>query len=174
LTCRRDQPKPWASRVIEAGPVSLGEFIRVADGSECRRKNHRRRFSTFLEHVKIQSPAGGARTTLQRAVSLGPGGHPRRGLTARAAGERIGRHQSSTHCLLDAREDRGIQERQTSWPLPTARTKILSADHKAAIDRNLQATGIPRLYTKFSGAVAARSSPPDSPTSRCARGATDG
>jgi hypothetical protein len=130
------QPNPWASRAHEAG-VSLDEFYRVAEDLNARRIIGR--FSTFLEHVKPS--AAGVRVTRFNALfhwAVPPGREIE-------AGGEVGRHHILTHCYW--REAGPEFKNVNIMAVAHGTDKILLLDHKAAIDRHLQAAGIPVSYT---------------------------
>jgi DNA-binding Lrp family transcriptional regulator len=127
---------PWRSRAEEAG-VTLDEFVRMARSLSAREVIGR--FSTFLEHVKPS--ASGERVTRYNALFHW------RVPTGREieAGREVGRHHILTHAYW--RE--GGQEFANVNIMAVAHgtDKQLVLEHKAAIDRHLEAMGIPVLYT---------------------------
>jgi DNA-binding Lrp family transcriptional regulator len=127
---------PWAARANEAG-VSLDEFYRVAEELNARKIIGR--FSTFLEHVKPS--AGGVRVTRFNALF-----HWRvpRGREIETGGE-VGRHHTLTHCYW---REAGLEFKNVNiMAVAHGTDKQLLLEHKAAIDRHLQASGIPVSYT---------------------------
>jgi DNA-binding Lrp family transcriptional regulator len=130
------QPNPWANRAHEAG-VLLDEFCRVAEDLNARKIIGR--FSTFLEHVKPS--AAGVRVTRFNALfhwAVPPGREIE-------AGGEVGRHHILTHCYW--REAGPEFKNVNIMAVAHGTDKILLLDHKAAIDRHLQAAGIPVSYT---------------------------
>jgi DNA-binding Lrp family transcriptional regulator len=130
------KPSPWVARAEEAG-VPLDEFYRVAEQLNARKIIGR--FSTFLEHVKPS--AGGVRVTRFNALfhwAVPPGREIE-------AGGEVGRHHVLTHCYW---REAGAEFKNVNIMAVTHGTdKQLLLDHKAAIDRHLQASGIPVSYT---------------------------
>jgi hypothetical protein len=130
------RPRPWATRATEAG-VSLDEFYRVAEQLQSRKIIGR--FSTFLEHVKPS--AGGVRVTRFNALfhwAVPPGREVETG------GE-VGRHEILTHCYW---RDAGPGFRNVNiMAVAHGTDKEVLLEHKAAIDRHLDTTGIPVSYT---------------------------
>jgi DNA-binding Lrp family transcriptional regulator len=130
------QARPWATRADEAG-VSLEEFYRVAEELNARKVIGR--FSTFLEHVKPS--AGGVRVTRFNALfhwAVPPGREIETG------GE-VGRHHILTHCYW--REAGPEFKNVNIMAVAHGTDKQLLLAHKGAIDRHLQAKGIPVSYT---------------------------
>jgi DNA-binding Lrp family transcriptional regulator len=130
------RPSPWAARAKEAG-VSLEEFFRIAEELNARKIIGR--FSTFLEHVKPS--AGGVRVTRFNALFHWAVPH---GREIEAGGE-VGRHHILTHCYW--REAGQEFKNVNIMAVAHGSDKQLLLDHKAAIDRHLQASGIPVSYT---------------------------
>jgi hypothetical protein len=127
---------PWAARATEAG-VSVEEFLRVAEELSARKIIGR--FSTFLEHVKPS--AGGVRVTRFNALfhwAVPPGREIE-------AGGEVGRHHILTHCYW--REAGPEFKNVNIMAVAHGTDKQLLLEHKAAIDRHLQASGIPVSYT---------------------------
>jgi DNA-binding Lrp family transcriptional regulator len=129
-------PQPWRTRAADAA-VDYEEFLRVA-----RSLNERKvigRFSTFLEHVKPS--VSGARVTRYNALFHWrvPEGREIE------AGREVGRHHILTHAYW--RE--GGQEFANVNMMAVAHgtDKALVLAHKDAIDRHLEAVGIPVSYT---------------------------
>jgi DNA-binding Lrp family transcriptional regulator len=130
------RPIPWAARANEAR-VSLDEFYRVAEELNARKIIGR--FSTFLEHVKPS--AGGVRVTRFNALfhwAAPPGREIETG------GE-VGRHHILTHCYW--REAGPEFKNVNIMAVAHGTDKELLLEHKAAIDRHLQASVIPVSYT---------------------------
>jgi DNA-binding Lrp family transcriptional regulator len=130
------KPSPWAVRAEEAG-VSLDEFCRVAEELNARKIIGR--FSTFLEHVKPST--GGVRVTRFNALfhwAVPPGREIE-------AGGEVGRHHILTHCYW--REAGAEFKNVNIMAVAHGTDKQLLLRHKAAIDRHLQASGIPVSYT---------------------------
>jgi len=127
---------PWRGRAVEAG-VALDQFFGVAEELNVRKIVGR--FSTFLEHVKPS--AGGVRVTRFNALfhwAVPPGREIETG------GE-VGRHHILTHCYWREAgpEFKGVN----IMAVAHGTDKELLLEHKAAIDRHLQASGIPVAYT---------------------------
>jgi len=129
-------PTPWKARAAEAG-VALEELYRVAEDLGTRRVIGR--FSTFLEHVKPST--GGVRVTRFNALFhwAVPAGRE-----VEAGGE-VGRHHILTHCYW--REAGPEFKNVNIMAVAHGTDKQLLLEHKAAIDRHLQASGIPVSYT---------------------------
>jgi len=129
-------PNPWRSRAEGAG-VSLEEFINVARSLSAREVIGR--FSTFLEHVKPS--AAGERVTRYNALFHWrvPAGREIE------AGREIGRHHILTHAYW--REGGPEFANVNIMAVAHGTDKQLVLEHKTAIDRHLEATGIPVLYT---------------------------
>jgi len=136
FTAEEIQPTPWAARANEAS-ISLDEFYRVAEELNARKIIGR--FSTFLEHVKPS--AGGVRVTRFNALfhwAVPPGREIETG------GE-VGRHHILTHCYW---REAGVEFKNVNiMAVAHGTDKQLLLEHKAAIDRHLQASGIPVSYT---------------------------
>jgi DNA-binding Lrp family transcriptional regulator len=130
------RPAPWSKRAEEAG-VPQGEFFRVAEDLSARKIIGR--FSTFLEHVKPSQT--GVRVTRFNALlhwAVPPGREIK-------AGGEVGRHQILTHCYW---RDAGPEFKNVNiMAVAHGTDKALLLEHKAAIDRHLQASGIPVSYT---------------------------
>ncbi|HEX4696927.1 MAG TPA: Lrp/AsnC family transcriptional regulator [Candidatus Udaeobacter sp.] len=136
FTAEEIRPSPWVARAKEAG-TSLEEFFRVAEELSARKIIGR--FSTFLEHVKPS--AGGVRVTRFNALfhwAIPPGHEIETG------GE-VGRHHILTHCYW--REAGPEFKNVNIMAVAHGTDKQLLLDHKAAIDRHLQSSGIPVSYT---------------------------
>jgi DNA-binding Lrp family transcriptional regulator len=130
------RPSPWTARAREAG-VSLEEFFRIAEELNARKIIGR--FSTFLEHFKPS--AGGVRVTRFNALfhwAVPPG------CEIEAGGE-VGRHHILTHCYW--REAGPEFKNVNIMAVAHGTDKQLLLDHKAAIDRHLQSSGLPFSYT---------------------------
>lgn len=127
---------PWAARATEAN-VPLEEFYRVAEELNARKVIGR--FSTFLEHVKPS--AGGVRVTRFNALFhwAVPAGRE-----IEAGGE-VGRHHILTHCYW--REAGPEFKNVNIMAVAHGTDKQRLLEHKAAIDRHLDASGIPVSYT---------------------------
>jgi len=129
-------PGPWVRRAEEAG-VPLETFCEIAESLNARKVIGR--FSTFLEHVKPS--ATGVRVT--RFNGLFHWAIPA-GLELRAGGE-VGRHLILTHCYW---REAGPEFRNVNiMAVAHGTDKDLLLDHKRAIDRHLEACGIPVNYT---------------------------
>jgi DNA-binding Lrp family transcriptional regulator len=127
---------PWRPRAAEAG-VSLDEFCQVAEALNARKVIGR--FSTFLEHVKPS--AAGVRVTRFNALFhwAVPAGRE-----IEAGGE-VGRHHILTHCYW---REAGPEFRNVNiMAVAHGTDKELLLEHKRAIDRHLEACGIPVSYT---------------------------
>jgi DNA-binding Lrp family transcriptional regulator len=127
---------PWRARAEEAG-LSLDEFVGVARSLSAREVIGR--FSTFLEHVKPS--AAGERVTRYNALfhwRVPPGREIE-------AGREIGRHHILTHAYW--REGGPEFANVNIMAVAHGTDKQLVLEHKAAIDRHLEAAGIPVLYT---------------------------
>lgn len=142
LTLKREfdpdeiKPSPWAARAEEAG-VSLDEFYRVAEQLSARKIIGR--FSTFLEHVKPST--GGVRVTRFNALfhwAVPPGREIE-------AGGEVGRHHILTHCYW--REAGPEFKNVNIMAVAHGTDKQRLLEHKGAIDRHLQTSGIPVSYT---------------------------
>jgi len=136
LTPEEVRADPWLGRAAEAG-VTIDEFCAVA-----ARLNERGvigRFSTFLEHVKPSST--GVRVTRYNALfhwRVPPGREIE-------AGREIGRHHILTHAYW--REGGPEFANVNLMAVAHGTDKPLVLAHKAAIDRHLDAVGIPVSYT---------------------------
>jgi DNA-binding Lrp family transcriptional regulator len=130
------QPSPWARRAAEAG-VSLPEFLRVAQDFSARKIIGR--FSTFLEHVKPSQT--GLRVTRFNALFhwAVPAGREME------AGGEVGRHHILTHCYW---REAGPEFRNVNiMAVAHGMDKARLLEHKRAIDRHLEAMGVPFSYT---------------------------
>lgn len=127
---------PWDERAERAG-VSLERFFEVA-----KNLNERKvigRFSTFLEHVKPSQ--AGKRVT--RFNGLFHWAVPE-GREIEAGGE-VGRHHCMTHAYWREGGPQFGNVNVMGVVHGTEKEKVL--EHKAAIDRHLEETGIPVSYT---------------------------
>ena len=130
------RPNPWASRATEAG-VPLDEFFQVAEELTVRKIIGR--FSTFLEHVKPSQT--GVRVTRFNALfhyAVPPGREVE-------AGGEVGRHHILTHCYW--REGGPEFKNVNIMAVAHGTEKPRLLEHKAAIDRHLEACGISVSYT---------------------------
>ena len=128
--------EPWRGRAAEAG-VSHDEFVRVARGLAARGVIGR--FSTFLEHVKPS--ATGQRVTRYNALfhwRVPPGREIE-------AGREVGRHHVITHAYWREGGEEFAHVNIMAVAHGTEKPAVLA--HKAAIDRHLEAVGIPVSYT---------------------------
>jgi hypothetical protein len=129
-------PNPWRGRAEEAG-LPLEEFIRIARSLSAREVIGR--FSTFLEHVKPS--ATGERVTRYNALFHWrvPAGREIE------AGREVGRHHILTHAYW--REGGPEFGDVNTMAVAHGTDKDLVLAHKAAIDKHLDESGIPVLYT---------------------------
>jgi DNA-binding Lrp family transcriptional regulator len=127
---------PWVGRAAIAG-VSEERFYEVAETLNAKRVIGR--FSTFLEHVKPS--ATGERVT--RFNGLFHWAVPE-GMQARAGSE-AGRHYCLTHCYWREGGPRFGNVNIMAVIHGTEKSRVM--EHKAAIDANLAAAGIPVTYT---------------------------
>jgi DNA-binding Lrp family transcriptional regulator len=130
------RPEPWRARADEAG-VSYEQFLAVARG--LAERGVIGRFSTFLEHVKPS--ATGARVTRYNALF-----HWRVPVGREIeAGREVGRHHILTHAYWreGGPEFAGVNIMAVAHG--TEKPAVLA--HKDAIDRHLEAAGIPVSYT---------------------------
>jgi DNA-binding Lrp family transcriptional regulator len=130
------RPEPWRARADEAG-VSYPEFLAVARG--LAERGVIGRFSTFLEHVKPS--ATGARVTRYNALFHWrvPAGREIE------AGREVGRHHILTHAYW--REGGPEFANVNIMAVAHGTEKPVVLAHKDAIDRHLEAAGIPVSYT---------------------------
>jgi DNA-binding Lrp family transcriptional regulator len=130
------QVEPWRPRAKEAG-VSYDEFLRVARG--LAERGVIGRFSTFLEHVKPS--ATGQRVTRYNALFHWrvPEGREIE------AGREVGRHHILTHAYWREGGEEFAHVNIMAVAHGTEKPTVLA--HKAAIDRHLEAVGIPVSYT---------------------------
>jgi DNA-binding Lrp family transcriptional regulator len=127
---------PWIARAAEAG-VAVDEFYKIAE--QLTKRKILGRFSTFLEHVKPSS--GGVRVT--RFNALFHWAVPT-GREIDAGGE-VGRHHILTH---GSWREAGSHFRNVNiMAVAHGTDKQLLLEHKTAIDRHLEASGIPVSYT---------------------------
>lgn len=127
---------PWARRAARAG-TSRERFCEIARG--LNEKKVVGRFSTFLEHVKPS--ATGERVTrfnglFHWAVPKG---------REIEAGAEVGRHFCMTHCYWREGGPQFGNVNVMGVVHGTEKDRVLA--HKAAIDRHLEAVGIPVSYT---------------------------
>ncbi len=127
---------PWLDRAEKAG-VKLEHFLEVAEG--LNKKKVIGRFSTFLEHVKPSDT--GKRVTrfnglFHWAVPAG---------REKEAGGEVGRHHCMTHAYWREGGPQFGNVNIMGVVHGTEKDKVL--EHKAAIDRHLEACGIPVSYT---------------------------
>ncbi|HEY8832180.1 MAG TPA: hypothetical protein VIM21_06700, partial [Gemmatimonadaceae bacterium] len=130
------RPNPWRSRAEDAG-LTLEEFVRVARSLSAREVIGR--FSTFLEHVKPS--ATGERVTRYNALfhwRVPPGREIE-------AGKEVGRHHILTHAYW--REGGAEFGDVNVMAVAHGTDKDLVLAHKLAIDKHLEESGIPVLYT---------------------------
>ena len=127
---------PWVARAA-AADVSPEDFYSVAHSLQERRLLGR--FSTFLEHVKPS--ATGVRVTRFNALFhwAVPAGREQE------AGAEIGRHDIMTHCYWREGGPEFNNVNIMGVAHGTDKNRVL--EHKAAMDRNLEETGMPLLYT---------------------------
>lgn len=127
----------WEARAKAAG-VDLETFFQVAE--ELDRKKVIGRFSTFLEHVK-PSEKGNKRVTRFNALF-----HWKvpEGMQQQAGGE-VGRHDIMTHAYWREGGDRFGNVNIMGVVHGTEKARVL--EHKAAIDKHLEETGIQVDYT---------------------------
>ncbi len=129
-------PTPWRVRATDAH-VSYEQFLDVARGLADQKVIGR--FSTFLEHVKPS--VTGERVTRYNALFHWrvPEGREIE------AGREVGRHHILTHAYW---REGGVEFANVNIMAVahgTEKAKVL--EHKAAIDRHLDAVGIPVSYT---------------------------
>jgi len=136
LTLDEITENPWLGRADLAG-VSLERYCEVAE--TLNRKKVIGRFSTFLEHVKPS--ATGERVTrfnglFHWAVPKG---------REIEAGAEVGRHFCMTHCYWREGGPQFGDVNIMGVVHGTEKDRVLA--HKAAIDKHLEAVGIPVSYT---------------------------
>jgi DNA-binding Lrp family transcriptional regulator len=130
------RPEPWRARADEAG-VSYEQFLAVARG--LAERGVIGRFSTFLEHVKPS--AAGARVTRYNALF-----HWRVPVGREIeAGREVGRHHILTHAYWREGGPEFANVNIMAVAHGTEKPAVLA--HKDAIDRHLEAVGIPVSYT---------------------------
>ena len=127
---------PWDERAGMAG-VSLERFFEVAETLNAKKVIGR--FSTFLEHVKPS--AAGERVTRFNGLFhwAVPKGREIEG------GAEVGRHYCMTHCYWREGGPQFGDVNIMGVVHGTEKKRVLA--HKAAIDRHLEAVGIPVSYT---------------------------
>jgi hypothetical protein len=127
---------PWQRRAEMAG-VSLERFHEIAEALNSRKVIGR--FSTFLEHVKPS--AAGERVTRFNGLFhwAVPKGREIEG------GSEVGRHYCMTHCYWREGGPQFGNVNIMGVVHGTEKERVL--EHKAAIDRHLEAVGIPVSYT---------------------------
>jgi hypothetical protein len=136
FTLEEIRPHPWLSRAWETD-LPLEVFFEVAEA--LNEKKIIGRFSTFLEHVKPST--SGVRVTrfnglFHWAVPLG---------WELKAGSEVGRHEILTHCYW--REAGPEFGNVNIMAVAHGTDKNWLLQNKEAIDRHLQACGIPTTYT---------------------------
>ena len=127
---------PWNERAKAAG-VELERFLEVCETLD--RKRVIGRFSTFLEHVKPSDT--GKRVT--RFNGLFHWAVPK-GMEKQAGGE-VGRHHCMTHAYWREGGPQFGNVNVMGVVHGTEKDKVL--EHKAAIDKHLEESGIPVSYT---------------------------
>ena len=127
---------PWALRAAQSG-LEPEEYCRTAE--ELDRKQVIGRFATFLEHVRTRTNDGPVTKYNGLFHWTVPAGMEIR------AGAECGRHICMTHCYWRTGGDifGGAQIMGVVHGLE----KNAVLEHKAAIDRHLDASGIPVLHT---------------------------
>ncbi|MDB6170770.1 MAG: Heme biosynthesis protein related to NirD and NirG [Chthoniobacteraceae bacterium] len=136
LTLDEIVENPWQSRADLAG-VSIERFCEVAETLNAKKVIGR--FSTFLEHVKPSST--GERVTrfnglFHWAVPKG---------REMEAGAEVGRHFCMTHCYWREGGTQFAGVNIMGVMHGTEKSRVM--EHKAAIDRHLDAIGLPVSYT---------------------------
>ena len=130
------RPNPWLERAREAD-LPLEVFCEVAEA--LNQKKIIGRFSTFLEHVKPS--ASGVRVTRFNGLfhwAVPPGWEYK-------AGSEVGRHEILTHCYW---RDAGPEFGNVNiMAVAHGTDKNWLLQNKEAIDRHLQACGIPTTYS---------------------------
>jgi hypothetical protein len=136
FTSEEITPNPWGTRAGEAG-LTLEEFISTARSLSAREVIGR--FSTFLEHVKPS--ATGERVTRYNALFHWrvPAGREIE------AGRQVGRHHILTHAYW--REGGPEFGNVNIMAVAHGTDKDLVLAHKVAIDKHLEESSIPVLYT---------------------------
>jgi DNA-binding Lrp family transcriptional regulator len=127
---------PWDGRAKAAG-VGLQRFFEVSETLNAKKVIGR--FSTFLEHVKPS--AAGERVTRFNGLFhwAVPKGREIEG------GAEVGRHFCMTHCYWREGGPQFGDVNIMGVVHGTEKDRVLA--HKAAIDRHLEAVGIPVAYT---------------------------
>jgi AsnC-like ligand binding domain len=127
----------WRGRAAEAG-VSLDEFERI--GQSLNERKVIGRFSTFLEHVKVNKESGQAVTRYNALFHWAvPAGREL------DAGREVGRHHIMTHAYW---REGGPEFRNVNiMGVAHGTEKETVLAHKAAIDVHLQEAGIELGYT---------------------------
>ena len=136
LTPEEIVASPWDARAAKLG-VSVDRFCEVAETLNAKKVIGR--FSTFLEHVKPS--ASGERVTrfnglFHWAVPKG---------REIEAGAEVGRHFCMTHCYWREGGPQFGNVNIMGVVHGTEKPRVM--EHKAAIDRHLEAVGIPVSYT---------------------------
>ena len=136
LTLEEIRENPWNLRA-ERAAVTLERFFKIAQSLNDKKVIGR--FSTFLEHVKPS--ASGARVTRFNGLFhwTVPQGREVE------AGAEVGRHDCMTHCYWREGGPQFGNANIMGVVHGTEKSRVL--EHKAAIDRHLQAVGIPVSYT---------------------------
>lgn len=127
---------PWQNRAALAG-VTIERFCEVAEILNSKKVIGR--FSTFLEHIKPSST--GERVTRFNGLFhwAVPKGKEIEG------GAEVGRHYCMTHCYWREGGPQFGDVNIMGVVHGTEKSRVL--EHKAAIDRHLEAIGIPVSYT---------------------------
>jgi hypothetical protein len=136
FTLEEIQPHPWLSRAWVTD-LPLEVFFEVAEA--LNEKKIIGRFSTFLEHVKPST--SGIRVTRFNGLfhwAVAPGWEQK-------AGSEVGRHEILTHCYW--REAGPEFGNVNIMAVAHGTDKNWLLQNKEAIDRHLQACGIPTTYT---------------------------
>jgi DNA-binding Lrp family transcriptional regulator len=136
LTLDEISESPWDKRA-EIADVTLDRFCEVAETLNAKKVIGR--FSTFLEHVKPS--ATGERVTRFNGLFhwAVPKGREIEG------GAEVGRHFCMTHCYWREGGPQFGDVNIMGVVHGTEKSRVL--EHKAAIDRHLEAVGIPVSYT---------------------------
>lgn len=140
---------PWSLRAAREG-LGTEEYCRTAE--ELDRKQVIGRFATFLEHVRAKTDDGPVTKYNGLFHWTVPSGMEIR------AGAECGRHICMTHCYWRTGGDvfGGAQIMGVVHGLE----KDAVLEHKAAIDRHLEASAFPSSTRLFSGANVRKSSLP--------------
>ncbi len=136
LTPEEISENPWVGRAALAG-VSEARFYEVAAALNAKKVIGR--FSTFLEHVKPS--ATGERVTRFNGLFHWAVPEGRQAV----AGAEAGRHYCLTHCYWREGGPRFGNVNIMAVIHGTEKPRVM--EHKAAIDANLAAAGIPVTYT---------------------------